>query len=391
MPRKQPKVRRTIETEIIDDEEREHAPPIEYVEEDSEAVRQMMSELGAGETVKIKVSRLTKDGPQYCFISDEPIQDLEETLAKDPRFPDGGKFQVKIYVNGLLRLTKTLNIAPRYGGFGAMPNGLPGGMYPPMYGGGQDAVIRLLESQLTELRAELRSMRTTAPPASSALELAQAVSALKQIESGSGSTATDTLKIAMELAKLINGQGETDWKSELLGAAKEILPVVLKGNNAGAPAPANGNLASGAIAEGGVMQQQNSPANPPAVNDDLIKLGIAELKQKCRQGASPDFYVEALVTYNDREPYASIYNRIVTSEFESFATLDTEINSPIYKPFFRAIFDGLREYSQSISTDGPRPDTEESNTVEGDRGRANGDARNDKPHVKTGKGSERRV
>jgi hypothetical protein len=388
MPRaKQPKVRRTIETEIIDDEK--EPVPVEYVEEDSEEVRQMMSELGAGESVKIKVSRLTKDGPQYCFVSDEPIQDLEETLAKDPRFPDGGKFQVKIYVNGMMRLAKTLNIAPRYGGFGAMPNGLPGGAYPPIYNNGQDAVIRLLEGQLTELRAELRSMRTAAPPASSALELAQAVSALKQIENGSGSTATDTLKIAMELAKLINGQGETDWKSELLGAAKEILPVVLKGNNAGnAGAPA---MAPGAIAEGGVMQQQNNPPGVPPVNDDLIKLGIQELKQKCRQGASPDFYVEALVTYNDREPYASIFNRIVTSEFESFATLDPEINSPIYQPFFRAIFDGLREYSSSISADRSGPDIEKSDSVDGNSGRANGHGRNDKPHVKAGKGSERRI
>ncbi len=273
---------------------------------------------------------LTQPGGS-AFIGGYP--DIVPESQLQDWYPQGGKFEVRIYVHGEFRDRRFMIIAPR-----------PGGMVSNGGGSGGSLEVQLLREQLQMLREEIRS-RSQVPQQSSALELAQAVAAMQQLNGGSGNSGSiaEMFKTAMDMAKMIKGVPDED--NTFLGVVKDVVkeagPTLLQGLFAAGKTPA--------------MLPASSVAIPPTENpenqmDPALKQGLIFLKKKALAGADPGLYIDFAVDNRENELFQGVLHAILApdSKFEVLSALDPEIGQPPYVEFFRAIYDGLRSaFSQT--------------------------------------------
>jgi len=231
-------------------------------------------------------------------------------------YPQGGKFEVRIYVHGEFRDRRYMMIAPRPGGMGSNSS--------------DSSIVGLLKEQIQMLRDEIRSRSQTAPQ-SSALELAQAVAAMQQLNGGGNKNdSVETVRLAMELAKMIKGVPETD--DSFMGVVKDVVkesgPGLLQAFMAG-------NKPPGAPPGVAVVALGPSP-------EESMKAGIDFLKKKALAGADVGLYIDMAVDNRELDTFAPILHAILTQQFEVFAGIDPEIGKPPYVEFFQSFYDGLR-------------------------------------------------
>lgn len=305
MPRK-----KRITTEEFVEEERQFVPPDPRLVEEDETLDHALKELGGGDGLELKYYLVKASGTEFKAVS--PVV-ISEVQLQD-MVPEGGRWEVRIYVNGEFRDRRFIAIGSR-----------PGGVPMNGHGSGSDSYLR---EQMADLKSELRLMRSA--PQSSALELAQAMAALQAISQPRESTnPLETVKLAMELAKMIKGVPEED--GSFLGIVKDVVkeagPSLLQGLMKGNPA-----LPPSAI----------PTPSPDEQTTAALKQGIAFLKKKALAGADPGLYIDFAIDNREGELFAPILHAVLTQQFEIFAAVDPEISKPPYVEFFRTIYDGLR-------------------------------------------------
>lgn len=307
MPRK----KRITTEEFLDEDERR--PPPESIDtrfiEEEETLQNIVGQFGPGD-VRVKVYRRSPGGGGRDFVFAESGMVTEETLQDY----GAGKYDLDIYINDVFRKRLSLGIASRSN---VAVN--PGG----------DGGSRFLEQQLHIMREEIRALRQQ--PQSSALELAQAVRALKEVTGNepSGGGAVETLKLAMEIAKMIKGVPDED--NSFMGTLKDVVKEV------GAPLVKTFlDSRAGPSPNGGMAL----PAGDPV--EAMLRQGIAFLKKRALVNADPGLYVDLLVDNAEDERSRYVISAALTQEFEFFTKFDPELGQAPYLEFFRAVYDGLR-------------------------------------------------
>lgn len=319
MTAKKSSKRRTIIEEDIDDS----LPPEPMLDPDEETLDDIVAQYG-GSDIQFRVQRITPKGLEFLYSGAERI----DPLWLQSRFPEGGEFEVTIIApNGSSR--KVRSLIGR-----TLPNpGIPG--VP-----GFD-VTKALFDRLD--RMEQRQ----AVPAGSLLEQAQAMKILFDMRPQGGATEglaqiVDAFKLGMSLKDEATGKSP-GWMELIGDLAKQVLPVVMSARGIGSPvttSPVNITPAA-QVSEGALKQWENQ-----------IHEGIAFLKEKALNGSDPLLYVHVIA--DNAKNYVPIIRAALDKQFDDFAAIDPEIAQPQYQPFFRTIFDGLRQAfgpDDSMATD----------------------------------------
>jgi hypothetical protein len=313
-----PRKKRITTEEFLEEEPARELPIDPRIGVDDETLDYALKQFDDRGGLELKYY-LTQPGGS-AFIGGYP-DIIPESQLQD-WYPQGGKFEVRIYVHGEFRDRRFMMIAPR-------PGGMTGGQ-------GDSGIVGLLKEQIQMLRDEIRS-RPNHAPQSSALELAQAVAAMQQLNGGGNKNdSVETVRLAMELAKMIKGVPETD--DSFMGVVKDVVkesgPGLLQAFMAGSKNPS--------MMPPTGLQTPVLPASPEEQITASMKAGIDFLKKKALAGADVGLYIDMAVDNRELETFAPILHAILTQQFEVFASVDPEIGKPPYAEFFRAFYDGLR-------------------------------------------------
>jgi hypothetical protein len=317
---------------------------------DMETVDSALRELGdTGSNLKLRYFHAS--GPFAGGFVGEFDAPVPETRLQE-WYPDGGKFEVRIFVHGEYRDRRYVSIAPPPGVSVAKANGAGPG----------SEMLQFMRERIASLEADVRATRNSGGGGGSMADIALLMKTMFELQRLPVETPADkmmdAIKLGVELAK---GNGESDsWKSILGEVVKEAAPVAL--------AMLNHRPQAGPVPNPEVAQ---IPAGDAM--DEMLKMGIAYLKKKCLSGADAGLYLDLIIDNRDDANYANLIHRALTQEFDVFTAIDGEIGKPPYLDFFRAIYDGLRS-----AFGGENP-------VATDSGGGDGNEPNVKPHGKAGK------
>jgi len=262
--------------------------------------------------VLTKVYKLNSGGKSFCFQTTEPVDEV----SIQAQYPTGGKFIVQEYnsINDVIR-TQHIDIEPR-----------PLTNDPSLNNG--DIRIQLLMQELSHSRNMMMEMirgmfNSTNKPASTPLgELAQAMQVVHEMKSGSNPV--DLIIKGMELGAKANGS--TDWKAELVNAAKDTLPAI-----------ANAMSATRQIQQGQTPMIQTTPAA-------MIKQGIDWLKPKILSGMDTGLAI-GWVVQNSNDPLCQqLLAHAIQGDINTFIQIDPEIGNEPYRTWFTSAIQQLKEW-----------------------------------------------
>lgn len=270
--------------------------------------------------IKVKVYKRGLKGMAYCFSGGTEID--EDTLSQY----GGGEYELIVLVDGVKEKSIPLFIADR-------PNGqtiaTPTVATEPQSG---SVEVRMLREQLIFLQNMVIN-KQSAP----ATPLGELVDAMKLLGNGGGKDPTELFLKGLEFAKEHGSSGSGDWKSMLVDSirdvAKTVAPVLAAKTNGGNQ----------------TMIQQNP--------DDMIKSGLAYLKQRAISGMPVDVVVNWVMFSANDPTYQPFLKLVLSQEFEEFVKLDAEIAQEPYLTWFRTLHAGLREaFNESqLDDDSERP------------------------------------
>lgn len=281
--------------------------------EDIEVLRGVLDQYGQTGAV-FKIYRVTAQGPEFCYQTD----DLDEEFLQ--RNCGGGEFQVRIFINGVKRHMFKMRTAPPLKNPDTNGNG---------NGHNGDRHTEFLEKML--LAYIQREGSSGSGP--SVMELTQALANLDGLRGKSENTMDNFLK-GVEFAKGILGDRSTgDWKSDLVSAAKDALPVVgaMLGSRGGRPPVP--------------VTAENPGEIPPVVSNEdqnraVIQQGLNFLKKKCLAGMDTDLIIDWVV--NNAEDYQPLIHIVLNVPFDEFIKIDAEIGREPFTSWFKELFNGLR-------------------------------------------------
>jgi len=321
--------------------------------EDIETLREITENFGVTGTT-LKVYRITPGGAEFCYQTDNVD---EEFIQKNF---GGGDFSFRIFINGKFKRTIKQKIAPRVTAETGTTET-----------GGHAA---FLEKMLLAILPAMIAQRNDSVNGPSITELTTALSNLDSLRGKQESTMDLFLKgvtFAKETMKDSGGTG--DWKSELISAGKEAIPVI---------ANMIPNLIPNSQQPMPTQQQVNGNGNhqPNQISDQqrvaMLKQGLDYLKKKCISGLQPEFIVEWVE--NNAEDYQSLIGEILNTPFEDFVKIDAEIGREPFKPWFTDLFNRFRSSFAAV------------NTVDVDSTGEPGDSPDDGDNVEPSKGSKRK-
>lgn len=277
--------------------------------EDADTLKSVLSQFGETNLV-LKILRKSPTGPEFCYQTDS----LDEQFIQQ-NF-GGGDYTVRIFINGIFKHAINIKIANRL----INPNN-------PVVSSPTDRHSEFLEKALLALLG-----RETPVPTQQATpvgELAQAMTQLHQLNGGGSDRSEkmiETLIKGFELGKDLSAAGTGDWKSELIGAVKHVLPEIMG-------------------AYSGMKQGIPPGTNPvPAVNDPnvMLRSGIAYLKKKAISGVDPMLFVDFVAANADEEQYQGLIHAVLTKDYSDFAAIDPEIGTAPFIEWFKPLYDGIR-------------------------------------------------
>lgn len=180
---------------------------------------------------------------------------------------------------------------------------------------------------LKDLLLKLIDKGNTAPPSPPVPTLADMTSALANLDTlrGKQESAMETFIKGLEFGQ--SQSGATDWKTDLIRGAKEVIPHItdaittMKGGTQLNPA----------------LQPDPATGLPP---EHVIKAGIVYLKKKAIAGVDPDLIVEWVV--NNAEEYQDFLRVVLNTEFADVAKFDPEISTEPFATWFKSLFERLR-------------------------------------------------
>jgi hypothetical protein len=122
-----------------------------------------------------------------------------------------------------------------------------------------------------------------------------------------------------------------DWFS----IVKDALPIVGTMVNR-----SQGNTAHNPTSNPQAPAQNTLPASKA---DDLIRSGLAYLKQQALKGKDPLLFVDWIAANADEPQYQSILQFVLASDLPTLAAIDPDIAKPPLDAWFTALLDGLRQ------------------------------------------------
>lgn len=328
MSRKPTPRKRTTQTTVVEEPEIEGLEVTEEKPEDiqSEDLSEFLKAYGA-DGLSFKVFKVNDRGKErYCF---QAYEELDEDIIQ--RGYGGGRYRVRVFENGIYKTTVTVEIEESIAPIesGAMP--MHGARDPV-----SEMQIRMMEKQMENQNALLQTILSNGMNgggnSSSLTELANVIQVLglNQKPDTPIDTAMGLITKGMELAN--NASGDTDWKKELLGLAKDVVPGVASAFKAKEPPPAN----------------QIEETNP----NDMMRAGIAYLKKKVLEGMPVGLALDWITQNANDVQYQDFIRHAVSTDFGTFAAqLDPELSNEPYATWFKSLHAGLKEAYDQTSRD----------------------------------------
>lgn len=360
--------------QIVDDDEPERVVQAAIDSDPGEAsYSDFVSKFSGAQGCRVRVHRQTPRGRQYCFFG-TPEEISEEAIrlfhAKQPYASEEGTYFLSVEVNGELRSSFPVSIAPQVG--------TPGTEASAGMSGGMAEVLRILQAQNERLEARL--MQQEKAPLSEMLDSMLKLDALR----GGGQKTElpiDALMKAVEIGKSLNPSAADDWNSLLISTLKDngpmllgMLSQILKRE----PAPPAQQPTVPATVPMQQPEERISESMPPNQQEVMIlKTAIGFLKKKALNRSDPGLYVDLIVDNREDPLYARLIRQIVEQDFSSFVAIDADIEREPYAGFFRFIYDRIRSVfvpadtvvTNIERTDGNKTDTPPNGTGGKKRGK----------------------
>lgn len=87
--------------------------------------------------------------------------------------------------------------------------------------------------------------------------------------------------------------------------------------------------------------QTDAPADPQARAVEMLRAGILYLKSRVRANHPVGHWIDSILLNLD-DPNFSCFAQFINWPWQKFAELDPEIETPLYKPWFEQLFEGLK-------------------------------------------------
>lgn len=281
--------------------------------------------------VLTKVYKINGGAKAFCFQTELPV---DEPYIQN-QYPQGGRFLVvEFNANGEQINSDHVDIE-------AKP--LTAGTVQPN-GNGHHSEIAMLRDELTFSRNMILNMiqgmfnskQNNQTPVS---ELVQGVQAIHQL-SGTGKDPVELLVKGIELANKFGGNnGGGDWKSDLVSAAKDVLPAAVQ------------MLGNSRQPERIVSAMPVNTALPNPTPAGMLKEGLTWLKSRIIAGQmSPDFAAEMLIQFGSSDPrYQPILVTAIQGNIDNFITVDPDIANEPYRGWFTAAINIVKEWHHEQS------------------------------------------
>lgn len=277
------------------------------------------------EAFLMKVYRITSTGSSFVFSSTEkPNPALFESVIQE-RCPTGGKFIVRFYKNNrIIEPSRHVEVEP-----------LPVKTTPN--GNTDSVVINMLQQQLATFQQMVMAFIGRPAPITQQTpvsELVAVMTAMNGMQSNKPDS-VDMLVKGMELAKGLNG-GATDWKTELVSTAKEVLAPV-----------------AGVIAQH-KLQQQNNPGmqqiperttdNVMKPNSFVIKSALASLKPKIMSGMlDPGLAADWILANATDGMFQPFLAMAIQGDVNTVISIDPDFANEPYKGWATQVINMLKE------------------------------------------------
>lgn len=333
--------------------------------DESEALQEARQKFGPAE-VKFKVYKQEGGkGSAYCFTAQD---DIDETYIQENY--GGGKYYVKVFVNNRYAEKHELLIAEKK--MAGNPSMMDPNLQPRLDPNNIEA--RMLREQMVFMQNMLleRAKNPSQTPVGEMVEAAKAIASMGTAHKEDDGF--DKMARMFEFFKSMSGGGgERSWQSELISTGKEVAAPILReiiakqmsGNSVPAPAP---NPQMQVVPSGGETMI------PP---DTAIRQGIEFLKSRAMSGMDPELAVDWIVNNATDPMYQSFISNILSQPFESMQKLDVSLTQVPYEPWFRALYNGLKEAFSN----------EQSTPMAGDTERSTGNVTDITDNARAGKGS----
>jgi hypothetical protein len=317
---------------------------------------------------KIKVGRWTPNGVRHVFSTTDLFDEdfLQEHYG-------GGKYVVRVFVDNVQQRSFEINVEDRPGtrpqnGFTDDPQPKPNVTNASANGNGGTGFGGLTEMLLMKLLD-----RAPAATSTSVSELAEVMKIAQgaQPQVGNGKEYMEGFKAGVEFASKITERatGGGDWKTTLIDAAKEALPLVAGAmGGAGSRVPATMQNAPIVIPNSGVQK----PMEVRTPEMQIVYDTIQNLKSYAMAKTDPDLVIDWAIANATKPEVQHVIHFAFTNDFAAFAKVDPEIANEPYVTWFKLVYDGLRSAFNSADS------------VDDDNSGESGDARNVTPNANAG-------
>jgi hypothetical protein len=280
---------------------------------------------------KYKCARMTPNGTVHVFSTNEPFDEdfLQENYG-------GGRYVVRLFVDGVRQREVEMRVEDRQGATARTLN--PETETKNVKPESKDS---LMESLLLRLVANQQPVQST----TSVSELADALKAVHSItgnNNGSGNESKSYMegfKAGIEMAKQFVTGESGDWKTQLIDAAKTVLPGVASAIGAArgtAPQPATPLP----FIPGNKMAPQPQPMDEQT---QKIYNAIQQLKQQCLNRVPVDLIIDYAVANAAHPETQNVIRATFNLDFAAFASIDPEIANEPFVTWFKNLYDGLRQ------------------------------------------------
>jgi hypothetical protein len=294
--------------------------------------------------LSVKVYRLEPGRTAYTFLGTCPMDMASEEYIQENW--GAGAYHIRCFLDGVWKGSKLIKI----GSAKIVPAEKKAEEITeaPPFNPGSDPVSLQVEMIREEARTNrellLKIVENMSHGKSSTMELMEVMTMMKALQpdgggaSGGAKLFSEILPFVREIMKMAGGnvpEEDTGWK----GIIKDVvgyLPDVMK-QMKGASVPLQNPSPPGPMIADG-----KEPLILPPEKVKQIQFALMFLKGRCRVGADPLAFVDFAMNTLDMEQSLDVV-QLLSREYEVIAMLDADLMSPVYRPWFEAFFNGLKD------------------------------------------------
>lgn len=342
-------------------------PPSTQEEDD---LKKFFEGLGGSEII-IKISKYDSATNRPRYLQDTDLDGANEAYIQQNW--GEGRYLLRAYKEGSVIGSRTVLIGPPLKSNAPQP--APLSFLPALEKPGLDPLVLM---QLEQMREEAKTNRellmkliesNMGGSKSGAMELAEVMAILKPVitppAAAAGGGILEILGAAIPLVKQLidlGAGGGAQEKPSWMSMVKDLGPDVLR--TVGQMMQQRNSVPMQTIPM--VESYQQNPPAPaviqPALNQsqiagidsnqlEIIRGYMSYFKEKVRKNASPDTFINLVLDTLDEERSLVIAN-LLDRSYEEIATIDPEILTAVYRPWFEAFFGGLKDALSERDTTG---------------------------------------